>query len=339
MKRLLITGGAGFIGSNFTHYILDKYPDYEVIVYDKLTYAGNLDNLRDLEDNPRYSFIKGDICDVELVDKVMDEYKIDIIVNFAAETHVDRSILEPGSFIQTDVYGTYVLLEAAGRYSIERFHQVSTDEVYGNVEVGSSKESDPLEPRSPYSASKAGGELLVKSYWTTFGTPVTITRGSNNIGPYQYPEKIIPLFITNALEDKPLPIYGDGKAVRDYIYVMDHCEAIDLVIHRGGIGEVYNIGGGNEISILQATDLILKGLNKPQSLMKFVADRSGHDRRYSLDCSKLKRLGWRLNHSFEEALDRTIRWYIDNKWWWRKIREREEYKEYYDRQYGERLKG
>ncbi|MFQ6000162.1 MAG: dTDP-glucose 4,6-dehydratase [Anaerolineae bacterium] len=335
MKTLLVTGGAGFIGSNFTRYILENYPHYRVVVYDKLTYAGNLDNLRHLEDNPRYSFVRGDICDMPLVDRVVREERVNIILNFAAETHVDRSILEPGSFIQTDIYGTYVLLEATKKFGLERMVQISTDEVYGEVMTGSSVESDPLRPRSPYAASKAGGDLMCLAYYTTYGTPVVITRGSNSIGPYQYPEKVVPLFITNALDDLPLPLYGDGLQMRDYQYVIDHCEGIDTVLQRGKIGEIYNVGSGVEIRNIDMAKGILRLLKKPESLIQYVEDRPGHDRRYSLDTTKLQTLGWRCRHTFQEALEKTVQWYVENEWWWRKIKSGE-YKEWYERQYGRR---
>ncbi len=336
MQNVLITGGAGFIGSNFSRYILQKYPDYRVVVYDKLTYAGNLENLCDLRGDPRFTFVRGDIADAALVDRVMREHSIDCIVNFAAETHVDRSLLEPGSFIMTDVYGTYVLLEAARKYQVERYHQVSTDEVYGAKLEGRSVESDPLDSRSPYSASKAGGDLLVLSYYTSFGLPVTITRGSNNIGPYQYPEKVVPLFITNAIDDQPLPIYGDGQQMRDYQYVLDHCEGIDVVLHRGQPGQVYNVGTEVETRNLDMARLILDLVGKPYSLIQHVTDRPGHDRRYALDCSRLRALGWRSRHSFAEALEKTVRWYLENEAWWRPIKEGSYYREYYARNYGHR---
>ena len=305
------------------------------MVYDKLTYAGNLDNLRHLEDNPRYSFVRGDICDMPLVDRVVQEQGINIILNFAAETHVDRSILEPGSFIQTDIYGTYVLLEATKKFGLERMVQISTDEVYGEVMTGSSVESDPLRPRSPYAASKAGGDLICLAYYTTYATPVVITRGSNSIGPYQYPEKVVPLFITNALDDLPLPLYGDGLQVRDYQYVIDHCEGIDAVLHKGKLGEIYNVGSGVEIRNIDMAKGILRLLNKPESLIQHVEDRPGHDRRYSLDTTKIQVLGWSNRHTFQEALEKTVKWYIENGWWWRKIKSGE-YKEWYERQYGTR---
>ena len=335
MENLLITGGAGFIGSNFVHHILDKYPGYKVIVYDKLTYAGNLDNLQDVADDRRYSFVRGDICDMELVEEVVQEHKVDGIVNFAAETHVDRSIVEPGSFIQTDVYGTHVLLEAVRKFGLRRMVHISTDEVYGSVVEGSSVESDNLRPNSPYSASKAGADLMCRAYHVTYGVPVVITRGSNNFGAYQYPEKVVPLFITNALDDKPLPLYGDGLNVRDWLYVLDHCEAIDLMLHEGQDGEIYNVGSNNELTNLELTDTILELMGKPQSLIQFVEDRPGHDRRYSLDSAKIRHLGWRPKHAFENALEGTVRWYTENRWWWEKIKSGA-YDSYYERQYGTR---
>ena len=333
MRKLLVTGGAGFIGSNFVRYILSRYPDYQVVVLDKLTYAGNLANLADVADNPGYSFVRGDICDQPLVDSLAAE--VDAILNFAAETHVDRSILDAGSFIRTDVYGTFVLLEAAKKHGVRRFLQVSTDEVYGDVPEGSSREDDPLRPRSPYSASKAGGDMLVQAYHITHGVPVLVTRGSNNYGPYQYPEKLIPVLITNALDDQELPIYGDGQQVRDWLYVLDHCSAIDVVLHRGEPGEVYNVGGGNERRNLDIAEQVLELLGKPRSLIRFVKDRPGHDRRYSLDCSKLRRLGWEPARDFEEALAETVRWYVSNEDWWRPLKSGE-YWEYYQRNYAGR---
>jgi len=336
LRNLLIAGGAGFIGSNFVHYILYKYPDYRVVVYDKLTYAGNLDNLQGLEGDPRYVFVHGDICDADKVQETMRQHKIDAIVNFAAETHVDRSLMSPGSFIQTDVFGTYVLLEAARKFSVERYHQVSTDEVYGEVLEGSSLESDRLAARSPYSASKSGGDLMVYAYFISFGVPATLTRGANNIGPYQYPEKVVPLFITNAIDDLPLPLYGDGRQMRDYQYVLDHCEGIDVVLHKGQPGEAYNIGTGVETYNIDMARLILKLLGKPESLIQHVTDRPGHDRRYSVDCDKLKALGWRSAHTFGQALEETVRWYVDHEWWWRKIKSGQHYRQYYQRNYGQR---
>ena len=338
MKNLLVTGGAGFIGSNFTRYMLERYPDYRVVVYDKLPYAGNLDNLKDVAERfgERYAFIHTDICDKEAVDGAMQAHEIDTIVNFAADTHVDRSIMDPDAFIRTDVYGTYVLLEAARKFELERYHQISTDEVYGHVPVGASRETDPVAPRSPYAASKASGDLMVNAYYITYNLPVTITRGANNIGPYQYPEKVVPLFVTNAMDDEPLPLYGDGLQVRDYHYVLDHCEGIDLVLHRGNLGQAYNIGTGSEMPNIDMTHLILDLLGKPRSLIRHVPDRPGHDRRYSLDVSKIRALGWEPAHDCREAIELTARWYVENEWWWRKIKSGE-YKAYYQQQYGWRL--
>ncbi len=336
MKNLLVTGGAGFIGSNFVQMMLNKYDDLDVVVFDKLTYAGNLDNLIPVENNPRYHFYHGDICHANEVDEVMQRFNIDTIVNFAAETHVDRSLMEPGGFIQTDVYGTFVLLEAAKKYQIERYHQISTDEVYGEVLSGRSVETDPLQPRSPYSAAKAGGDLMGLAYFTSFGVPVTLTRGSNNIGPYQYPEKVVPVFVTNAIDNKPLPLYGDGLQMRDYQYVLDHCEGIDVVLRQGRPGEIYNLGTGVETTNIEMAHLVLKLLNKPDSLIQPITDRPGHDRRYALDCSKIQALGWRNAHSFEQAIEATVKWYVDNEWWWRKIKSGQHYQEYYQQQYAGR---
>jgi len=336
MKNLLVTGGAGFIGSNFVHLMLEKYDDINLVVYDKLTYAGNLDNLAPVANDPRYHFQHGDICNAEMVDRIMQQHNIDTIVNFAAETHVDRSLMEPGGFIQTDVYGTFVLLEAAKKYQIERYHQISTDEVYGQVLEGRSTEDDRLHTRSPYSASKAGGDLMVLAYYTSFDLPITITRGSNNIGPYQYPEKVVPLFIINALNDKPLPLYGDGKQMRDYQFVRDHCAGIDTVLRKGKVGEIYNLGTGTETTNIEMTKLILKLLDKPESLIQPITDRPGHDRRYALDCSKVQALGWKNQYNFEQAIEATVKWYLENEDWWRKIVRGDHYKEYYQRQYAGR---
>ena len=338
MRNLLITGGAGFIGSNYVRYVLQNHPDLHVTVFDKLTYAGNLDNLIDVAEKfrLRYSFVRGDICDAEAVQAVMRDHQIDTIVNFAAESHVDRSLLTPDAFIRTDVNGTYVLLEAAKHFKVERYHQVSTDEVYGDIPAGSSTETDPLQPRSPYSASKASGDLMVHAYHASFGVPVTITRGSNTYGPYQYPEKLLPLFITNAIDDQWLPVYGDGRQVRDWLYVMDHCAGIDLVLHRGQIGEVYNLGGENEQHNIDVIRMMLNLLGKPESLLRRVADRPGHDRRYSLDVSKLHALGFEQSATFEQELAATVKWYKENEWWWRKIKSGE-YMEYYRAQYEKRL--
>ncbi len=335
MQSILVTGGAGFIGSNFVRYMIQKHPDYRIIVLDALTYAGNRENLADLEKDPRYLFYHGNICDEKVVDNLMSN--VDAVVNFAAETHVDRSIHEAGAFIETDIRGTFVLLEAAKKHGIERFLHISTDEVYGSIESGSFKETDPLMPNSPYSASKAGGDLLVRSYFKTYGLPVLITRSSNNYGPYQYPEKLIPLFVTNAIDNKPLPLYGDGKNVRDWIYVEDNCAAIDLVLHQGKIGEVYNIGAGNEKENIYITNFILDHLKKPKSLIKHVTDRPGHDRRYSVDTRKIRALGWQPQWSLEEGLKHTIDWYVENETWWRRIKEKqEEYKRFYEKHYAER---
>ncbi|MFA6001906.1 MAG: dTDP-glucose 4,6-dehydratase [Thermoleophilia bacterium] len=324
--KILVTGGAGFIGSNFIRLIFSKHPDYEVINLDKLTYAGNLDNLKDIESNANYRFVQGDICDEDVVDKVMD--KIDAVVNFAAESHVDRSIGVPGDFIQTDVFGTYVLLEAARQHGVGRYLQISTDEVYGSIKEGSFVETDILEPSSPYSASKAGGDMQVMAYHTTFGLPTLITRSSNNFGPYQYPEKLIPLFATNAMENLDLPLYGAGTNVRDWIYVTDNCDAIDIVLHEGEVGQIYNIGGGNERDNIYITKKILELLGKPESLIRQVADRLGHDLRYSIDCSKVRDLGWKPAFDFDDALKETVDWYVNNRWWWEKIKSGE-FEEYY----------
>lgn len=338
LKNILVTGGAGFIGSNFVHYMLSHYDDYRIVVYDKLTYAGNLDNLVDVKDDPRYSFVLGDIGDRPAVDKAAKDFDIDTIVNFAAETHVDRSIMNPDAFIQTSVYGTYTLLEIARSLGLERFHQISTDEVYGHIPAGqSSKETDKVDPRSPYAASKASADLLVNAYYITYDLPVTITRGSNNIGPYQYPEKAVPLFATNAIDNLPLPVYGDGRQMREYQHVMDHCEAIDLVLHRGTIGEIYNIGTGVEVENLTMVEILLETLNRPRALIRHVADRPGHDRRYSLDIGKITALGWEPDHTPEEAIIETALWYKNNEWWWRKIKSGE-FRQYYEAQYGERLR-
>ena len=320
-KTLLVTGGAGFIGSNFIRYMVRKYDGYKIINLDKLTYAGNLENLKDVEDIKNYRFIKGDICDRDLVEKIFSGNKIDAVVNFAAESHVDRSITDPGVFIQTDVYGVFVLLEAATKYKSKLFLQISTDEVYGSIEKGSFTEDDPLAPNSPYSASKTGAEMIVRSFFKTYQTPILVTRTSNNFGPYQYPEKIIPLFVTNLIDGKKVPLYGDGMNVRDWIYVSDNCIALDMVLHKGKIGEVYNIGAGNEKPNVWITKKILEILEKPETMIEPVADRLGHDRRYSVDCSKIeKELGWKPEVDFEEALHRTVRWYVNNEKWWRSLK-------------------
>jgi dTDP-glucose 4,6-dehydratase len=335
MRNLLVTGGAGFIGSNFVHYMLEKY-DYRIVVFDLLTYAGRLENLERAKGNPRLAFVQGDIRDMAAVRAALTEHAIDTIVNFAAETHVDRSIMTPDAVISTNVNGTWTLLEAARELKLERFHQISTDEVYGAIPAPQrSKEGDGLEPRSPYSASKAGAEHLVYAYYITYGLPVTTTRGSNNIGPYHYPEKAVPLFTTNAIDDQPLPIYGDGMQMRDYQYVGDHCEGIDVVLHKGAHGEVYNVGTGVETHNIDMAREILALLGKPESLLTYVPDRAGHDRRYALDTSKLQALGWRSRHTFDQALELTVRWFVENQDWWRPIKSGE-YLEYYRKQYVER---
>ena len=332
--KILVTGGAGFIGSNFIRFMLSNYLNYRIVCLDKLTYAGNLQNLEDVARNSRYHFVKGDIADREAVEMIVSQ-GIDAIVNFAAETHVDRSIIGSADFIMTDVLGTYVLLDAVREHKISRFVQISTDEVYGSIETGSFTERSPLTPNNPYSASKAGGELQVLAAHRTFDLPVIITRASNNFGPYQYPEKVIPLFITNAIENKELPLYGDGLNVRDWLYVEDHCSAIDMVLHNGKIGEIYNIGGGNEVTNVDLTGKILDLMDKPKDLIKPVKDRLGHDRRYSIDSSKVKALGWMPEYNFESALSATVAWYQTHSLWWKPLKNGE-YLEYYKQQYEER---
>ena len=341
--RYLVTGGAGFIGSNFIRYIFNKYgDDAQVVNLDKLTYAGIRENLAEYEGKKNYRFLQGDIAnaaDVAEAYKGVDGSGVDVVVNFAAETHVDRSLMEAGTFIETDVHGVLVLLEEAKRNApgLKRFVQVSTDEVYGSIDEGSFTEKDPLNPRNPYSASKAGGDRMAYAYAQTYGMPVVITRASNNFGPFQYPEKLIPLFVTNAIDDQPLPLYGDGRNVRDWLFVEDHCAAIDFLIEHGTNSEVYNIGGGNERENREITQRILELTGKPDSLIKRVADRQGHDRRYSVDTSKLENLGFRMTTNFDEALEKTIRWYQSNEAWWRGIKERSaEYKAYYEKQYAGR---
>lgn len=318
--RLLVTGGAGFIGSNFIHYMLRQYSNLEIVNLDALTYAGNLENLKSVQQDPRLSFVKGDINDKALVNSLFDK-GIDIIVHFAAESHVDRSILEPDIFVKTNILGTQVLLDAAKKNNIQKFVHVSTDEVYGTLgDTGLFTESTPLSPNSPYSASKAGSDLLVRAYYETFDLPVNITRCSNNYGPYQYPEKLIPLMILNALNDKELPVYGDGLNTRDWLYVEDHCSAIDLVIHNGVKGEVYNIGGNNERKNIDIIKIILELLGKPESLIKYVQDRMGHDRRYAIDATKITReLGWQPKYNFDTAIKKTVDWYINNQEWQQRI--------------------
>jgi len=317
--KLLITGGAGFIGSNFIHYTLSHHKNDKVVNLDKLTYCGNLENLRDIEKDPRHKFIKGDICNEKLVEKIFQKEKPDFLLNFAAETHVDRSIKNPKAFIKTDIFGTHTLLQTAKTYGIKRFLQVSTDEVYGSIKKGKFKETDPLMPNSPYSASKAGADLLVRAYFKTFNLPVLITRSSNNFGPCQYPEKLIPLFITNLLRGKKVPLYGTGLNIRDWIYVLDNCAGIDIVLRKGEVGEIYNIGGGNEKTNLEIARIILKELGKDESWIEYVKDRPGHDFRYALDTGKIRKLGWKPKYTFEKAIKETITWYKENQEWWKKL--------------------
>lgn len=335
--KLLVTGGAGFIGSNFVLYMLQQHPDYQIVNVDALTYAGNLENLKSIENHPNHTFVKADITDAKAIDSLMSQ-GIDVFVNFAAESHVDRSILEPEVFVKTNVLGTQVLLDAAKKYSVTKFVQVSTDEVYGTLgATGLFTEETPLTPNSPYSASKAGGDLLVRAYHETFGLPVNITRCSNNYGPYQFPEKLIPLMISRALADQALPVYGDGMNIRDWLYVEDHCSAIDLVIHKGVNGEVYNIGGNNERTNVHIVKTVLEELGKPESLITYVQDRPGHDRRYGIDPTKITReLGWKPKHTFETGIKETIQWYLNNREWWTRIQSGE-YQKYAELQYGERL--
>lgn len=316
--KLLVTGGSGFIGSNFIHYMLEKYPEYEITNLDKLTYAGNPENLLDVEKKSNYTFIKGDICDPSIVGRAMENK--DFVVHFAAESHVDRSIEDSSAFVRTNVMGTHVLLESAINHRVERFIHISTDEVYGSTANGSFKENDILTPSSPYSSSKAGSDLLARSYHITHKLPVIVTRCTNNFGPNQYPEKLIPLFITNLLEGKKVPVYGTGKNVRDWIYVEDHCRAVDLILHQGNPGEIYNIGGGAEKTNLEITHCIMDLMGVDDSRIEFVKDRPGHDLRYSLDCSKLKSMGWKPMHSFEEAMKYTVDWYVENRSWWENLK-------------------
>ena len=334
--KVLVTGGAGFIGSNFVRYILEVHPDYEVVNLDLLTYAGNLENLADLEGRENYRFVRGDIADAGLLDRLFAE-GVDGVVNFAAESHVDRSIEAPGHFLATNILGTQALLEAARRYRVNRFLQISTDEVYGSLAgEGAFTEESPLAPNSPYSASKASADLLCRVYWKTYGLPVVVTRCSNNYGPYQFPEKLIPLFITNALADEPLPVYGDGLYVRDWIYVRDHCKALDRVLHDGRAGEIYNVGADAERTNLEITRTILEKLDKDTGLVRHVKDRPGHDRRYAIDSSKIQtELGWRPETSFQDGMADTIDWYLRNEPWWQKIKSGE-YREYYERMYRNR---
>jgi dTDP-glucose 4,6-dehydratase len=336
MVDVLVTGGAGFIGSNFVRYALARHPDWRVTTLDKLTYAGRRENLHDVMTNPRHEFVHGDIGDAAVSGPLVERSAV--VVHFAAETHVDRSILAAGEFIRTDVEGTFVLLEAARRArNLRRFVQISTDEVYGSVPTGASRESDELKPRNPYAASKAGADRLAYSYWATYDVPVIVTRASNNYGPYQFPEKVIPLFVTNAIDDIPVPLYGDGRNVREWLHVDDHCRAVDLLIDTATNGEVYNIGGGNDVMNVDLTNQILSLVAKPASLIKPVADRKGHDRRYCLDTTKLRGLGWIPQVPFKEGLAQTVDWYRRNEWWWRPIKENDPaFREYYAQQYEQR---
>lgn len=336
--KILVTGGAGFIGSNFVNYMVRTYPNYDITNLDALTYAGNLENLKESEGKSNYRFVKGDITDRDLVNSLFKEENLDVVVNFAAESHVDRSITNPDVFVTTNIQGTQVLLDAARKYEVKKYVQVSTDEVYGSLgSEGYFTETTPLDPNSPYSASKAGADMLVKAYYETYGLPTNITRCSNNYGPFHFPEKLIPLMIINALNDKPLPVYGDGLNVRDWLHVEDHCRAIDLVLHKGKVGEVYNVGGHNEKTNIEVVKEILKQLGKPENLIKYVEDRLGHDRRYAIDPTKLQsELGWEPIYNFESGLKDTVQWYLDNKSWWGNIISGD-YQNYYDKQYTSKL--
>ena len=316
--RVLVTGGAGFIGSNFIRHMLSNHEDIEIVNFDLLTYAGRLENFQDVKDNPHYRFIHGDIRDRKAVEHLVKE-KFDFMVNFAAETHVDRSVAEAGSFVLTDAYGTYILLDAARKFEVKRFVQISTDEVYGSIKNGSFKETDILDPSSPYSASKASGDHIALAFHKTYGLPVIVTRSSNNYGPFQYPEKLIPKLILRALHNQPLPIYGDGRQVRDWLYVTDNCAAIDLVAQKGKDGEIYNVASGEEHMNIEVAKTILEILKKPESLIKSVPDRPGHDRRYSLNTAKIEKLGWKPEIGFAEGLEKTVSWYLDSEWWWRPL--------------------
>lgn len=336
--KILVTGGAGFIGSNFVNYMVRTYPNYSIINLDALTYAGNLENLKESEGKENYNFVKGDITDRDLVNSLFETENLDVVVNFAAESHVDRSITNPDVFVTTNIQGTQVLLDAARKHAVGKYVQVSTDEVYGSLGAeGYFTETTPLDPNSPYSASKAGADMLVKAYHETYGLPTNITRCSNNYGPFHFPEKLIPLMIINALNDKPLPVYGDGLNVRDWLHVEDHCRAIDLVLHKGKDGEVYNVGGHNEKTNIEVVKEILKQLDKPETLIKYVEDRLGHDRRYAIDPTKLQsELGWEPIYNFETGLKDTVQWYLDNKSWWGNIISGD-YQNYYDKQYSSKL--
>ncbi|MDD4476912.1 MAG: dTDP-glucose 4,6-dehydratase [Patescibacteria group bacterium] len=337
IKNLLITGGAGFIGSHFIKYILSVYPDYFVVNFDKLTYAGNLDNLREVENNPNYKFIQGDICDAKAVENTIEENSIDAIVNYAAETHVDRSIMYADDFLRTDILGVQVLLEATRKFNLKKMVQISTDEVYGAVESGYFTEESPFAPNSPYAASKAGGDLLCRAFFNTYQTPVVATHSCNVYGTHQYPEKVIPLFITNLLEGKKVPLYGDGLNVREWIHASDHCRAIDAILHKAAPGSVYNIGSGTEKQNIELTKEILALCGREEDMIEPVADRRGHDRRYAIDHSKIIReLGWKPEKIFTDGLRETVAWYKDNEWWWKKLKDGD-YNEYYKKQYKERI--
>ncbi len=336
MKNILVTGGAGFIGSAFVRHMVGSYPDYNIICFDKLTYAGNVDNLLPISDEENYRFERGDVADRTDVSRALSEYRIDTVVNFAAETHVDRSILAPDAFIHTDVVGVYILLDEGRKHGIERFCQVSTDEVYGDIEDGLSLENDRFLPNSPYAASKASGELMARAYHVTYGMDTVITRGSNTYGPYQYPEKLVPFFTTEAMDNRPLPLYGDGKQIRDWLHVDDHARGVDRILHDGLAGEAYNLAGENQRFNIDVTARILDLLGKPEALIRHVPDREGHDRRYAMSAAKARGLGWRRQFDFETGLEATVRWYQNNEWWWRKIKTGE-YLDYYKQQYAERL--
>ena len=338
--KILVTGGAGFIGGNFVHHMVNKYPEYEIVNLDLLTYAGNLETLKPVEDKPNYKFVKGDIADRPFIMDLFEKEKFDIVVNFAAESHVDRSIEDPGIFVRTNVMGTTTLLDAARAYGVKRYHQVSTDEVYGDLPLDRPDlfftEETPLHTSSPYSSSKASADLFVLAYYRTYDLPVTVSRCSNNYGPYHFPEKLIPLMIANALNDKPLPVYGTGENVRDWLYVEDHCRAIDLIIHKGRVGEVYNVGGHNEMTNIDIVKIICKELGKPESLITYVADRKGHDMRYAIDPTKIhNELGWLPETKFADGIKKTIKWYLDNKEWWETIISGE-YQNYYEKMYAHR---
>ena len=340
--KILVTGGAGFIGGNFVHHMVNKYPDYEIVNLDLLTYAGNLETLKPVENKPNYKFYKGDIADKEFIMDLFEKEKFDIVVNFAAESHVDRSITNPEIFVHSNVLGTVTLLDASRKYGVKRYHQVSTDEVYGDLPLDRPDlfftETTPLHTSSPYSSSKASADLFVLAYHRTFGLPVTISRCSNNYGPYHFPEKLIPLMISRALADEELPVYGKGENVRDWLHVSDHCQAIDLIIHKGRVGEVYNVGGHNERTNLEVVKTILKALNKPESLIKYVTDRPGHDMRYAIDPTKLEtELGWKPQYTFDTGIQQTIQWYLDNKEWWQNIINGS-YQNYFEKMYGDHLK-